>query len=56
MRRQAQLGEVDVALVTDATASERYLLGVTTPEDGWLCPGLVDIAAATLHALVAAED
>lgn len=37
---------VDVALVAD-----RYLLAVTTPEDGPLCPTLVKVAAATLRFL-----
>jgi len=39
---------VDVALVTDGDGPARYLLGVVTPDDGPLCPGLLDIAAATL--------
>lgn len=37
---------VDVALVAD-----RYLLAVTTPEDGPQCPTLVEVAAATLRFL-----
>lgn len=42
---------VDVALLSDEAAGERYLLAVETPDDGWLCPGLVEIAAATLQFL-----
>ena len=42
---------VDVALLTDEAAGLRYLLAVETPEDGWLCPGLVEVAAATLQFL-----
>ena len=42
---------VDIALLTDEAAGLRYLLAVETPEDGWLCPGLVEVAAATLHFL-----
>lgn len=42
---------VDVALVSDETAGARYLLAVETPEDGWLCPRLVEVAAATLEFL-----
>lgn len=42
---------VDVALVGD-----RYLLAVTTPEDGPLCPTLVEVAAATLRFLEGPES
>ena len=42
---------VDVALLTDEAAGMRYLLAVETPEDGWLCPALVEVAAATLQFL-----
>jgi len=43
---------VDVALITDGSGSERYLLAVETPEDGGLCPTVADVAAATLKSLV----
>ncbi len=46
---------VDVALVSDDDGSDRYLLAVVTPEDGWLCPTVVDVAAATLEFLVASD-
>ncbi len=46
---------VDVALVTDGRGSEQYLLAVQTPEDGWRCPTVVGIAAATLQFLVGTE-
>jgi hypothetical protein len=42
---------VDVALVRDALTSEQYLIGVATPEDGYTCPALVEVAAATLEFL-----
>jgi hypothetical protein len=42
---------VDVAMVSQEAAGERYLLAVETPEDGWMCPGLVEIAIATLEFL-----
>ena len=42
---------VDVALLNDEAAGERYLLAVETPEDGPHCPGLVEVAAATLRFL-----
>ena len=42
---------VDVALLNHEAAGERYLLAVETPEDGPLCPGLVEVAAATLRFL-----
>jgi hypothetical protein len=47
---------VDVALLTDEAAGLRYLLAVETPEDGWLCPGLVEVAAATLQFLEDSEE
>ena len=47
---------VDVALINDEATGERYLLAVETPEDGWLCPGLVEIAVATLEFLDQAQD
>jgi hypothetical protein len=43
---------VDVALITDGTGSDRYLLAVETPEDGWLCPTVADVTTATLRFLV----
>lgn len=47
---------LDVALLTNEPASLRYLLAVETPEDGPLCPGLVEIAAATLRFLTQVDD
>ncbi len=42
---------VDVAVLSDAATSERYLIAVATPEDGATCPALVEVATATLEFL-----
>ena len=39
---------VDVALLDDPAASQQYLIGVATPDDGFTCPALVEVATATL--------
>lgn len=45
---------VDVAVLSDPATAQRYLIGVATPEDGWTCPTLVEVAAATLKFLQSA--
>ena len=45
---------VDVAMLADDSGQARYLLAVSTPEDGAQCPGLVAIAGATLQFLESA--
>ncbi|HVF14494.1 MAG TPA: serine hydrolase [Acidimicrobiales bacterium] len=44
---------VDAAVIVDTDTGRRYVLGVTTPDDGSTCPDLVEIAAATLDFLQA---
>ncbi|HVF14747.1 MAG TPA: serine hydrolase, partial [Acidimicrobiales bacterium] len=44
---------VDAAVIADTGTGRRYVLGITTPDDGPTCPDLVEIAAATLGFLQA---
>ncbi len=46
---------LDVAVVDDAAADQQYVIGVATPEDGFTCPALVEVAAATLEFLQSGE-
>ena len=39
---------VDVAYVDDLVRDQAFLLGVSTPDDGPLCPALTDVARGTL--------